>query len=184
MTNEIVKKEAQKILSKNEVTLQKSVSSSLLGKVKSRGRCILIDTSGSMNERIDNEQTKFSILINAIREIEGRRFWFSDDCAEVPEGREIPQPSYGTNLANAFRVMKSAGINHVVLVTDGKPDSEESALRESRDLKIDIIYIGPDPVPEFLKRLTNASSGTFENIKLLGKGSQILLGGKIKGLLG
>lgn len=183
--NELIKKEVSKIISKNEAALQKSVSNSLLSKVKmfSSDTCLLVDISGSMAEHIQ-DGTKYSCTLGVLENFkETRTFVFSDTCIEVTN-KPLPGTQGGTNLGGAFNKMHENKIKHVVLITDGQPDSEEFALRAASGLNIDIIYIGPDPVPEFLKRLGTIGNNKFENVKLIGMNDQKALGAKIKGFLG
>ena len=66
--------------------------------------------------------------------------------------------------------------NHgtLVLVTDGLPDDEESALREASGLVLDIFYVGPAPKPEFLDRLARAAkAGSKAELASLSAGSSL-----------
>lgn len=118
--------------------------------------CILLDNSGSMagnplrqlNEVADNF-------------MDCRRFKFSSGCEELKPAERIPDVEGGTNMAHAFLHVKSLRIEHVVLITDGEPNDESAALRAAKDLRIDVFYIGPDPAPEFLRKLCQATGGQY-----------------------
>jgi len=61
-----------------------------------------------------------------------------------------------------------------VLVTDGLPDDEESALREASAIALDIFYVGPAPKPEFLDRLARAAkAGSKAELASLSAGSSL-----------
>jgi hypothetical protein len=77
-------------------------------------------------------------------------------------------------------VIRGAGFELAILITDGMPDSEEDALRTAADLALRIIYVGPKPIPDFLKRLALVTGGTFESQDLA---NTKLLSQKISGYL-
>ena len=128
---------------------------------------LLLDTSGSMK----------GSPIRKLRELAQefvyvRRFEFNSTCRELEKWEEIQDAKGGTAMGCAFKYVKNAGIRHIVLITDGEPDSENSALRESIGLKIDIYYVGPEPAPPFLAALANQTGGkygkaTLDDIKQL-----------------
>jgi len=186
MSNEIIKRNVEKVQSiLSSKSHEKRSESGLLSKVKalSRDKCLLIDVSGSMSDRVNMEQTKWSIMQNILNDIQGyRRFAFSEECQEIKDS--LPRPYAGTAMHKAFEYIKNiAKIKHIILVTDGLPDSEELALRDANGLVIDVIYIGPQPVPDFLKKLTSLNNGTFTDVNLLKDGAIKVLENKIKGLL-
>lgn len=181
----IIKRDSEKIL--NSKQYEKIASSSLLSKFKARNskECLLIDTSGSMADHLGDSRTRHSVMQDTLSNIEGyRRFSFNTNCKEIKSEDVLPRPSGGTNLALAFATVKAMNMAHIILVTDGQPDSEAAALDSAKGLKIDIIYIGPDPMPLFLKKLAEVSGGSYENIALNKAGAAALLVGKIKGFLG
>lgn len=124
-----------------------------------QGQCLLLDVSGSMAEHVEPGRSKWQALTELLPQFSGvARYAFSDACSRVTA--QLPPASGGTDMANAFRAIKSAGIRHIVLITDGKPDDEESALRAANGLRIDILYVGPLPEPDFLARLAKSTGGT------------------------
>lgn len=184
MTNEIIKRKANEILTKADH--KKTETSSLLDlfKRKDSKNILLIDVSLSMNDEV-GEKSKFEIMQDILsNDLSGyRTFFFSTYCQEVKFNR-LPKPYGSTNMAMAFHVVKQENPESIILITDGCPDSEALALEASKGLKINIIYIGPDPVPDFLKKLAELREGNFDAINMLQRGSQLLLKSKIKGLLG
>lgn len=124
--------------------------------------CLLLDISGSMESYLENGKTRISELrVLAAEFTNVRRFEFSSSCSELNSSDPIPDANGGTNMAGAFLKVKSAGISHVVLITDGQPDSETLAFNAACGLKIDVFYVGPDPAPDFLKRLCDQTGGQY-----------------------
>lgn len=138
-------------------------------------KALLMDISGSMMggpiERLREIAEDFKGV---------RRFTFSDYCKEVPMRDKIGGADGGTNMAGAFCSIKDAGILHCVLITDGQPNDKKSALHDARGLKIDIIYVGPEPRPKFLDDLAASTGGTTESVSL----QSLAIEGKITKLLG
>lgn len=119
---------------------------------------LLLDSSGSMREELPPNrdgitETKWTALRNIVRTFQGAEiFSFSDSWVKgLAEG-----PCGGTNMAHAFTKMREANRRQFVLITDGMPDCEQRTLETAAGLAIDIIYVGPEPRPEFLDRLANA----------------------------
>lgn len=184
MTNEIIKRKANEILTKADH--KKTETSSLLDlfKRKDSKKILLIDVSTSMSDLVGN-RSKFQIMQDILsNDLSGyRSFTFASHCEEV-RFNQLPKPHGSTNMAMAFYVVKREDPDSVILITDGCPDSEALALEASKGLKINIIYIGPDPVPDFLRKLANLTEGNFDSVNMFQRGSQLLLKSKIKGLLG
>ena len=187
MSDEITKRNVEKVQSiLSSKSHEKRAETGLLSKVKalSSDKCLLIDVSGSMLDRVNNEQTKFSIMQNILNDIQGyRRFAFDDFCREIKQDELLPRTMGGTRMHLAFEEIKKNNLKHIILVTDGIPDNEELALDAAKGLNIDVIYIGPKPVPDFLKKLTSLNNGVFTNIDLLSAGGIKVLENKIKGFL-
>ena len=187
MSDEIIKRNVEKVQSiLSSKSHEKRAETGLLSKVKalSSDKCLLIDVSGSMLDRVNNEQTKFSIMQNILNDIQGyRRFAFDDSCREIKQDELLPRTMGGTRMHLAFEEIKKSNLKHIILVTDGIPDSEELALRDAKGLIIDVIYIGPQPVPYFLRKLTSLNNGTFADVNLLKDGAIKVLENKIKGFL-
>ncbi len=185
MSNEIIKKKAeavQQILSSK--AHEKSAESTLMQKIKNKNKVLLIDVSGSMSDRINSEATKWSIMNNIIQDLTGfRRFAFNDDCYEILENQRMPHAWAGTAMHRAFDKIKNENLKEVILVTDGFPDNAELALKSAEGLKMNIIYIGPLPVPDFLNKLASQCSGIATPVDLIKEGGIKFLENKIKGLL-
>ncbi len=137
--------------------------------------CLLLDISGSMTEDVDGGVAQYlnggvrmgNRRIDKLNELALEftgipRFIFSSTCRELPSSqRSFDSDLCGTNMAGAFVHLKSKGIRHVVMITDGKPDSESAAIREASGLTIDCYYVGPDPAPHFLRLLSDATGGQY-----------------------
>lgn len=180
MTNEIEKLKSQ--LAKTE----KPSSTSLLSRVKStqiaREKCILIDLSGSMAEITSNGASKYELVQRIMPEFaEFTKFGFSSNCIEI-KGSKLPLPGGSTQLDRAFIAIRDR-FKKLILITDGKPNSEYLAMEASFDLTIDVIYIGNPPTPTFLTQLAARSGGKFVAENLMLTGNVNLLENKIKGLL-
>jgi hypothetical protein len=80
----------------------------------------------------------------------------------------LPFHAAGTNMSGAFNALRRAGITHAVLITDGMPDSPDAALLAAEGLKLDIFYVGPQPVPAFLGDLARRTGGAFGATTLRG----------------
>ena len=144
---------------------------------------LLCDVSGSMNTLVDyNDNLRaIDILNNVLESFQGAQIWeFSNGCNKA-NGRLTIKDS--TNMTNAFNCMKANNFKEIILLTDGQPDDPVSALKAAKNLKINIIYIGPKPTPKFLRDLANSTGGQFENVELIMAGSTKELENKIRGLL-
>jgi hypothetical protein len=184
---EFIQRKANEILDSTKHS--KIASNSLAARIKklSSKKAILVDISISMSEGLGNGKSKFTAtkeVLGNVNDLDARVFQFSSSCKEVTN-REIEMPFGGTNVHNALLYTAQQGIEYVVLITDGIPDSEDLALQAaaSTGQKIDVIYIGPDPIPEFLKKLGEVAKGSFERVKLGEIGGITLLTSRIKGFL-
>lgn len=142
---------------------------------ESGGTCLLLDISGSMDNRIPSEEEgveprAIEVLFKAVRETPEcaglKPFVFGSDCHPIeliPSEEDALNfnTSGSTNLGGAFEAVKRSGFYSAILVTDGVPDSEQYAITSAIGMRLGIIYIGPPPVPGFLKRLAEATDGTF-----------------------
>ena len=164
-----------------------SLFQTLKPKPKNSGStCLLLDTSGSMDSTVHSEEghepRRIELLFKAVEETPEctrlKAYTFNNSCRPLEvipsEAEALNYPTHGsTNLADAFETVKRAGFYNAILVTDGEPDSEGSALAAAYGMKLGIIYIGNPPIPPFLKRLADATDGTFQiadmtDIKQLG----------------
>lgn len=165
-----------------------SQSLSILDKLKqmkaARSNVLLIDVSGSMAEEVSEMKSKDEHVREILKKLpEGlTTYAFNSYCRRFKDGI-LPEPSGGTNMSGAFMVMKQNDHYEIVLITDGMPDNSERALLEAQGMKIDIIYIGPEPMPQFLKDLAKKTSGNFTSVDMVAEGASALLENKIKGFL-
>jgi hypothetical protein len=183
--NNAIAKRAQEILSSRD--LKNIESSSLLSKLKAKDskNIVLLDLSGSMADFVSEKESKFTIICDLVKKLQDQRmFWFSSNVHELKANDSyLPRPNGGTNMTLAFCAMKQEKAEKVILITDGIPDDQKSALEAAKDLNLEIVYIGPDPVPEFLHLLAKAGNNQVANMNLLKEQNRLTLFSKVKGLL-
>lgn len=121
---------------------------------------LLLDISGSMS---GSPIVKLRELASEFTDT--RRFEFSSQCCEIDRADGVSDPNGGTAMHVAFTHVKLHGIEHIVLITDGGPDDPSRALVAAHGLKVDALYVGPDPEPQFLRDLCGKTGGSY------GKGS-------------
>lgn len=151
-----------------------------------RRSMMLVDVSTSMGDYIRSGGTKIlatRTVVATLRE--------SNPVPVAVFGREIeivdrvPEPCGGTPMHLGIDFCKQQGADHLVLITDGEPDSESYALESARAFGgvIDVFYIGDgtDRGSQFAKELAALTGGTV-NLTDLGAPKQ--LAAKIAGLLG
>lgn len=132
----------------------------------------IVDVSGSM-ETHDSRggQSRYTIALEELAKLQKSRpgkvavIAFSDTVEFVPGGVP-PLLGAGTDLTAALRFahMADSATMRFVVISDGLPDDEPSALREASKFvaRLDAVYVGPetDNVGRaFLTRLTAASGG-------------------------
>ena len=135
---------------------------------------LLLDVSGSMaHPTADESQTrKIDALRRLVRDLQEQGVRcplvaFSDDCRRVTE---VPEPGGGTNLAGAIRYGAAAHALHLIVISDGAPDSEQRALTAAQAFgqPIDVFYVGPPGTrgERFLAELAAASGGRAQTVSL------------------
>lgn len=163
--------------------------SSLMDLAKSARRSLLlVDTSGSMSNFIASGGTRIDALRKTVTELKSTHSVpvasFSGRGVRMIEG-EIPNPAGHTPLTEAIDFGKYQGATHLVVVTDGEPDNQHSALDSARSFGgvIDVFFIGDpnDFGAAFAKRLAESTGGNV-NVTDLGAPKQLAAG--IAGLLG
>jgi hypothetical protein len=157
-----------------------------LKQVKSNSKhTLLIDLSASMHEYMPSGKSKRETVKEIVSKLpaELKKYAFSNYC-ELIEGNHFPEMGGSTKLAEAFDRVKQDGIKEIILLTDGYPDNERSALAAADGLKIEIIYIGPPPPPKFLDNLAKGHKGQFITVDMIKANAGLELENKIKGLLG
>lgn len=134
---------------------------------------VIVDTSGSMsaNDSRDNK-SRYTVACEELAQLQANLpgkiavIAFSNEVAFCPSG--IPT-NYGggTELATALQFTKVAdnipGMRFI-LISDGEPHNEQTAMAVARTYKnkIDVIYVGPEDRPTgrtFLQRLAMATGG-------------------------
>jgi hypothetical protein len=145
-------------------------------------RCLLLDTSGSMDEECEPGVPKIAALRQLVTQLPAvQTYAFASGCRRI-EPSQIPDPFGSTNMAGAFDCVKSDGYASAVLITDGEPDDDAAALESARGLTLEIFYVGPPPKPAFLDELAALTGGQAHSGDLRRSGRQELET-KIRGLL-
>jgi Mg-chelatase subunit ChlD len=148
---------------------------------------LLLDCSGSMG----------GVMSTGQRRIDALRAIVNDVLADVvvpmasfgPSNGEIvlavPEPGGSTPLAEAIQFARTCEKDHLVVISDGEPDSEVAALDQASQFggKIDAIFVGPEGSrgADFMRRLAALTGGSGEVQDLR---DQRLLTDTIKGFLG
>lgn len=82
----------------------------------------------------------------------------------------IPEPSGGTPLDLGIRFCTHMSATHLIVISDGAPDSESRAFAAAREFggPIDVYYVGPRPDrgETFLQELARLSGGQCESLSL------------------
>lgn len=117
---------------------------------------ILADVSASMHQFISGRLSgsRFDAMKNCLLRVVGSldqaavilfgerhcklRSWEHFYAAKVHCG-------HSTNLADALRAANKLNPSHIIIITDGEPNSENDALNQARTMlcKIDVYYCGP-----------------------------------------
>ena len=134
-------------------------------------RIILADVSGSMAESAGG-RSKISILRDAMRGVppETQVIAFATGAVALTASQPLPDPGGGTALHTALIRAKAADPTHVLVVSDGHPDDPGAALTAADDLgadvRIDIIYCGPDNDAKgiaFMRRLARGGGSAHHH---------------------
>jgi hypothetical protein len=127
---------------------------------------LALDVSASMGDHLGPGLTK---KIDKMRELAAkfpaeRKFEFSSAARELQPGEQISDPEGSTAMHVAFNAACAGGCDHIVLITDGEPDSKELALSAAKGLRIDVFYVGPEDnvdAQRFLQKLARGSRGVM-----------------------
>jgi hypothetical protein len=174
--------------------LNKSLAKSSLDdlvKARTRRSLLLVDCSGSMVDTIRTGERKIDALrkvVDTLRETHpvpvaafGLR---GSNPVEVVDN--VPEPAGGTPLDLAIDFGAAQGATHLVVVTDGQPNSEDAAFQAAIRFggQIDVFYIGDgnDYGSVFAQRLAKLTGGTCGVTDLVGESK--VLAGKIMLALG
>jgi len=135
-----------------------------------RGTVVLADVSGSMEETAWGGRTKHALLREALANAlqDGHEvIAFSATAVRVPAIEELPPAHGNTALHAGLRAATSHTPARILVISDGQPDDEGSALAEAQAFPgvIDVLYIGPDgnrQAIDFLRRLAKGACGTYQ----------------------
>jgi len=133
---------------------------------------ILVDISGSMNcEDAPGGKSRYAVACAELASLQaslpGRLaiIAFAQETCFAPSG-SLPGTRGTTNLAGALKFARAADAipgMRFILISDGEPDHEESALAEARLYRnrIDTLYVGPagGPGQLFLQKLAALKQG-------------------------
>jgi hypothetical protein len=159
-----------------------------------RNSMLLVDVSGSMDESLKNGDRKITALrevVSILRETNPVPVAaFGGGHAPVKFVDAVPEPTGGTPLHLGIEFSQDAGATHIVVVTDGAPDSKSAALDAARRFAksvamggvIDVFYVGDgnDGGAEFCEMLASVTGGAA-NVTDLEKPKE--LAAKIAGYL-
>lgn len=125
---------------------------------------IVADTSASMAEPAGPSRRKLDVLAEAISDLPYAVIEFNSSVHRRATGQAVVlEPRGGTALHLALDEAAKDRPAKTIVISDGEPDSEESALRAAESLTgvIDVIYCGPDGGPglAFLGRLARSTGG-------------------------
>jgi len=131
---------------------------------------VLVDTSSSMRDRDRTDKSRYERACDELAKVQASLpgkiavLSFGDMVLFCPSG--IPtQPCGMTNFTGALSFAKVADIEGMkfIIISDGEPNDEKSALQVARTYqnKIDTIFIGGegDGSARFLAQLATASGG-------------------------
>jgi hypothetical protein len=144
-----------------------------------RTKVLLLDCSSSMGGRV-NGGRKIDILRGAIAALtlDEWRIYAFNSRTDLILPTQIPEPSGGTNLGEALRVISAEDTVETLVVSDGVPDSEDDALSAAALVQgvISTLFVGDDfdsSAKNFLRRLSRAGCGKCYS-QDLNAGPQIL----------
>lgn len=119
--------------------------------------CMLLDCSGSMSLSFA-ETTRYYAMMQALPLLpQGRKVYFNDEVST-----SVLPPSGSTNLAGAINHIRFWQEQKVLLISDGEPDSKETALAAAvaTGKRFDVLFIGSDENGKaFMESLAKATGG-------------------------
>lgn len=134
---------------------------------------ILIDTSASMNARdVRNGRRRYDVACEELAALQAKMpgkiavVTFSDQAVYTPYGIP-PYLGRNTDLAGALKFVQPAdGTVQFVVISDGRPNDEDAALRIARTFasRINAVYVGPElgyTGMAFLQQLAQAAGGRY-----------------------
>lgn len=126
---------------KTTTELMAEKSRQLTMKSQAANLVLLLDCSGSMSA-IFAETTRYNAMINALPHLpQGRRVYFNSGVST----HQLP-PSASTDLTSAIQFLHSYQEQKCLLISDGEPDDQESAMAAavSSGKVFDVLFIGGD----------------------------------------
>lgn len=140
-------------------------------RIRNRPACnvVLADVSASMAEPAAGRR-KIDVLAEAMRTLphSSRLVAFSNLVTPIPDAAHMPQPSGSTALHLALDHCASIDATHILVISDGHPDSRTAALAAADRLnaRIDVIYCGPDNDSDgmmFMQRLARGGGAAHHH---------------------
>ena len=172
-----------------------SLNASLADRIKqhrqSTGTFLLLDCSSSMGCVLSGNDRAIDKLRRVARQLRAdaptlRQVIFpatGDDDNAVEIQSDIPEPRGLTPLAQAITYSADRGALHLIIVSDGMPNSGTEALKAAQQArcKIDVCFIGNpgDPGEQFLRNLAAQCGGACDTLDLTTKQLET----KIRGFL-
>jgi len=158
---------------------------------KTKRSLLLLDVSGSMDGLVEGTARKIDKLRQVVdtllqtHPVPMAAFGIGGHSG-VELVERIPEPGGLTPLHKAIRFGRVQEANHLVVVTDGEPDSKDAAFEEARLFggPIDVFFVGVpgQPGAAFCAELARRTGGACGVTDLTGEPKQLAAG--IAGLLG
>lgn len=127
-------------------------------------RTFLLDLSSSMNANDADQENWLKSRLDVLKDVikdypTENKIGFNDHAFIVGKYDDI-QATGGTNLDIGLQFCLVKGYEHVILITDGHPTCAQQPIFDAvrRLVRLDIIYAGPAPTPQFLIDLANANN--------------------------
>lgn len=150
---------------------------------------LLVDCSGSMGHIMETGQRSIDalrqIVADVLKDVKVSVAAFGSASGPTCYVQEVPEPCGSTPLHDGIQFATREKKKHLVVISDGCPDSPEMAMSEAKAFggRVDAIYVGDDGTPgaKFMAELAHSTggSGSVGDLK-----EMKLLKGKIMGLLG
>lgn len=142
---------------------------------------VLADISSSMNESAQDGMSRYKCLCKAMEPFVGRAnvIAFNNDVYEVPADKIPPPYGYTAMHLALYRAVQLDPL-HVLVISDGHPDSRDQAKTAATLLAekciIDALYIGPanECNEEFMRELARIGRGRFSKFDLTKQTAKML----------
>jgi uncharacterized protein YegL len=139
---------------------------------------LLLDCSGSMAEYCEPNRSKYQALSELVESLKKDGFKFTQVAFPWHGGgaaicAKIPFPEGGTPMHAAIELANIEDAKHVIIISDGIPDSEHSTQLAAdaihkKGVKVDVFYVGPSrhSGETFLRSLAKSHGGSFQATSL------------------